>query len=419
MRSKTLPDVGALPEPVLPAGKSGAPLSDGARPGTVYHLLGDIEIFSNDRGGAISRWAGEVLAGDTRAVIVCPLADDSWGFPRDRVLVLESLRRFAPRSKRLRYRFATPLRLLLLRNVFTELLGRVREGDVLYIHNRPDFAVALGRVARKHGVSLVLHMHNSHLRRYPDRFCRRIRVDLLAFCSNYLRKEASGRPVRAAHAVVIPNGADPACFYPAPALTEIRRHGAQAAAPPQIFFAGRIVEEKGVHIFLGALRLLAERGIAAQGRILGGLAWGDARSSEYMERLRRDAPPNVTFLPQKKGATLGEEFRNADIFCCPSIWNEPFGMVNVEAMATAVPVVASRVGGIPEIFAEGGAILVEPNDVEKLADALTLLIQDPGLRARTGAQGYAAFLRHYQWSSVRSIYYGAIALLPKHEGRER
>ncbi|GAC1359816.1 MAG: hypothetical protein NVSMB3_07530 [Acidobacteriaceae bacterium] len=238
---------------------------------------------------------------------------------------------------------------------------------------------------------------------------------MLAFCSDYLRKEVSGKPIRAGRIAVLPNGGDPSCFYPGPAKpsADLTR---SASSAPRILYAGRIVQEKGVHILLRALRLLAKRGIAAEGVILGGVAWGDSRSSAYLQNLRREAPPNVVFLPQTKGASLGDEFRKADIFCCPSIWEEPFGMVNVEAMATALPVVASRVGGIPEIFAEGGAILVEPGDVEKLAEALAQLLADPALRARLGAEGYAAFLRHYQWTSVRNAYHAAIEMLPQHTG---
>ena len=69
-------------------------------------------------------------------------------------------------------------------------------------------------------------------------------------------------------------------------------------------------------------------------------------------------------------------------------------------MACGVPVVASRVGGIPEIASEGGVLMVEPDSPVELADALQKLILDPGLRARTGAEGIASFQRRFTWAAI-------------------
>ena len=86
-------------------------------------------------------------------------------------------------------------------------------------------------------------------------------------------------------------------------------------------------------------------------------------------------------------------------------------MVNVEAMASALPVVASAVGGIPEVFREGGGILVPPADPEKLASAIESLARSPGLRARLASAGHASFLRNFRWSVIREQYQRAIAEL--------
>ena len=81
-------------------------------------------------------------------------------------------------------------------------------------------------------------------------------------------------------------------------------------------------------------------------------------------------------LPITFRVQLAAEFRKAQIFCCPSTWSEPFGMVNVEAMATALPVIATAVGGIPEIFQEGGGLLIPSNSPGALAAAIELLLKD-------------------------------------------
>ena len=79
-------------------------------------------------------------------------------------------------------------------------------------------------------------------------------------------------------------------------------------------------------------------------------------------------------------------------------------MVNVEAMACGLPVVATQVGGIPEVFRDGGALLVPPNDPPKLAQALSSLLNDPIMRSDLAAEGLASFRKNYRWDVIRSQY---------------
>jgi glycosyltransferase involved in cell wall biosynthesis len=101
---------------------------------------------------------------------------------------------------------------------------------------------------------------------------------------------------------------------------------------------------------------------------------------------------------------MGDQFRSGDIFCCPSIWEEPFGKVIVEAMACGLPVVATRVGGIPEIARDGGVLLVKPGSATELADALQSLIKDLNKRQAVAEAGLASFHRNFTWHAVLSRY---------------
>jgi glycosyltransferase involved in cell wall biosynthesis len=107
-----------------------------------------------------------------------------------------------------------------------------------------------------------------------------------------------------------------------------------------------------------------------------------------------------------------ELYSHAAVFCCPSVY-EPFGIINLEAMACGTAVVASAVGGIPEIVVpEETGLLVpfaaqpdgEPIDPPRyardLAAALDRLLGDPALRRRMGEAGRARVLRDFTWTAI-------------------
>jgi spore coat protein SA len=381
----------------------------------IYHVLPEAEPFSEQFGGALSRWAANVLRGDDNCTIICPWADGTWGFPRQRVWRLPGLQNFRWWARILRSRFGTQhhlmspaaLRLRLLRFVFSPLFKWMRRGDTVYIHNRPEFALALSPACRRAGAHIVLHLQNSHLPMVKEPYHSLLDVDALVFCSDFLKAEAVRYLARVETAVVIPNGADERCFFPA-SITARRK-----TTEPIVLFVGRLVPEKGVHCFVDAMRLLLQRGSGAFGRIIGSTSFGSNRTSEYVENIKRELPSNVHFANYISGDNLAEEFRRAAIFCCPSLWNEPFGMVNVEAMATRLPVVATAVGGIPEIFELGGGILVRPGSAAELADAIEPLARDPAKREALGAQGYQIYKSRFRWQTIRAQYLDLVRTDPQ------
>lgn len=364
----------------------------------IYHILSEVEPFSEHHGGALSRWVANVLRGDDNSTIICPWADDTWGFSSKQIWSLPGLRQYLWWSKTIRYRFAIGMRLRLLRSVFAPLLRKLQYGDVVYIHNRPEFALALSPMLRQKGIQIVLHLQNSHLLGVPAGYQSSLDVDALIFCSAFLKAEASRYLAQAGTAVVIPNGADENCFFPPQGEASLRK------GDPVVLFVGRLVPEKGIHIFADAFRLLKKRGVKVSGRIVGSTGFGHNKSSEYVDGIKRELPSNLHFADYASGNQLAEEFRRATVFCCPSVWNEPFGMVNVEAMATHLPVVATAVGGIPEIFQQGGGILVRPGSSAELAEAIEMLVNNPAKREELADQGYQTFRSRYRWQQIRAQY---------------
>lgn len=370
----------------------------------IYHLLTESEPFSEHSGGALSRWTANVLRQDDDSTVVCPSADSTWNFATPRIWRLPGFQDHSKYFRTLRYHTALHLRLLQLRRLFRPLVQKLRSGDLVYIHNRPEYALALRANCLRRGVRLVLHMQNSHLRFLPKRYGRQLAVDALVFCSSFLQQEPLEFTVHAGQSVVIPNGADDTCFFPD---SDATAHTGLLVKPVALF-VGRLVPEKGAHIFIEAMRILHAKGISVTGRIVGSAGFGGQLSSAYVHQLKLNAPADVEFADYVSGPALADEFRRAHIFCCPSTWDEPFGMVNVEAMATALPVIATKVGGIPEIFREGGGLLIPSNSAKELADAIELLLKDANKRRQLSVEGYRAFQKHFHWQQIRSQYRGLV-----------
>jgi spore coat protein SA len=282
-------------------------------------------------------------------------------------------------------------------------LADLSKGDVVWIHNRAEYALALKPLIAKAEAHLVLHMHNAHL---TEPIARGLLKADLVFCSDFLRREALTRIPNLPRASVIHNGADGELFYPKESLEALPL---QTPHDSTILFVGRLVPDKGVHIFVKAMALLHERRIPAKGIIIGASGFGGSSETRYIRDLRNSVAPNTEFQPYCSGPALADKFREADVFCCPSVFDEPFGMVNVEAMACSLPVVASEVGGIPEVFTQGGAVLVPRNSVPELAEALESLLANPQLRREIGQAGYRSFRQNFTWTEVYERYQRLLA----------
>lgn len=365
----------------------------------IYHLLDEAEPFSEFAGGAISRWAANVLR-DGPEVVVCPSSDSSWGYSEERVYRLPQWEKTKYPTHALLYRLPWALQKPVYRKILAELMDRLQPGDVLYIHNRPECAGPLAEVAERRGIHLVLHMHNSLLLRANRGQIKSLKHVPIVFCSEFLREEATrAYPNHFQRTFRVYNGADHDKFHAAenPSL-----RGDDHV--PTILFSGRIVPIKGVHVLLDAMHLLAERHVRVRCQIAGAAGFGSARRSRYLRRLEQRCPTNTEFVGYLGGPQLAAALRSADVFCAPSVWNDPFPLAPLEAMASGLPVVASRAGGLPEALSHGGGLLVKQNDPVALADALEELVGNPELRSRLGAEAVAAVHENFLWTHVRQQY---------------
>lgn len=158
-------------------------------------------------------------------------------------------------------------------------------------------------------------------------------------------------------------------------------------------FHGRV---KGLDVLLQAIALLAPRFPGL--RLLQIGSWGSAQDRSESERLKQltgelGIADRVVWLGHRND--VNRLLQAADVYCQPSR-SEGLPLAVLEAMNAGLPVVASRVGGIPEAVKDGETgLLTEPESPARLADALQILIQDADLRARMGGQGEQVVRRQF------------------------
>jgi glycogen synthase len=212
---------------------------------------------------------------------------------------------------------------------------------------------------------------------------------------------------------VIHNGIDPTEYRKIESTAELRRLGIDPARP-YLLFVGRITRQKGIIHLVRAIEYM-EPGFQIV------LCAGAPDTPEIAEEMKaafaraKAKRADVIWVEEmvdKK--TVYELYSHAAVFCCPSIY-EPFGIINLEAMACETPVVASEVGGIKEVVVDGETGFLVPIEQMKespfepiapdqfardLAARINQLMADPAQRARFGAAGRKRAVEKFSWASI-------------------
>ena len=163
-----------------------------------------------------------------------------------------------------------------------------------------------------------------------------------------------------------------------------------------ILFVGRLVYRKGLHVLVKALQRIKGRDFKLY--VVGG---GYMEIPARMLAKAYGVEDKVEFLGVVPEDVKIELYRRAKIVVVPSILNESFGIVALEAMAAGRPVIASRVGGLEDIVVNGETgVLVEPGSEEQLAEAIELLLDDEPYRRRLGANARRVVEERYSWDVV-------------------
>jgi glycogen synthase len=213
---------------------------------------------------------------------------------------------------------------------------------------------------------------------------------------------------------VIHNGIDPEVYQPRYDQELLRRYGIDPFKP-YILFVGRITAQKGLVHLLRTIPLLAP-----EIQVLLCAASPDTpelgqEMHTYIHRLQTLRKSPVVWIDTPVPQTdIISFYSQAEVFVCPSVY-EPFGIINLEAMACQTPVVASKIGGIPEIVEHGqtGFLIPfeqksshnpEPKDpegfAERMAQAINGICQNTELQDKMGRKARQVVKDSFSWSSI-------------------
>lgn len=249
------------------------------------------------------------------------------------------------------------------------------------IHNRPVYVAALRKAFPR--TPILLYIHNDPrtirgLRRATERARCLEQVSAVVCVSAFIRRcmlEGVEDHPHAGKVRVVLNGVDTAALIPS---GQKRR---------EIIFVGRLSPQKGGLLFAEAALKLKERFPDWRFVLVGARSFGKPTlGSDYEQRVveamrRLGAQGEITgYLSHEE---VLERFKYAAIAVVPSVWDEPLGLVVIEAMSGGCAVVASHRGGIPELVADAG-ILIDSGEAAAWAEHLSRLAED------------AALQRHYQ-----------------------
>lgn len=267
--------------------------------------------------------------------------------------VLEALERLEPDVVDYHYRWAPS---------YTKAIRRYKGKWIFTFHNTYGEGEGLGRA-----VSLV----NDRL------FCRHIRDRRVICITKFIRSDLLRRGFRPELLDVVPHGID--------------LQGGEGAEGDYLLYLGRLVGTKGLPYLVKAMDKV-------EGRLI---IVGDGPERERLERLARSSgvSEKIEFTGRVSTERKAELLSNCKAFVMPSLF-ESYGIAVTEAMVWGKPVVASNVGGLPEVVGKGG-MLVPPRDSNALASALSTMLRDDALR-RSYAEAARQHMRRFSWPTVIS-----------------
>ncbi len=285
--------------------------------------------------------------------------------------------------------------------------------DLIHIFNRPKMVLPVRSAAPDSRI--VLSMHNDMFD--PLKLSPREGVKIIEQCdsivtvSNYVGERIEQfYPIVASKWTTVYSGVDLARFVPwkssktATQCRERLRREFKLVNKTVILFAGRLSVKKGADVLIRSLYQLKAYHKDAVLVVVGGAWYSSNKISDYIAYLKclaERSPIPVILTGYVAGEQIHEWFWAADVFICPSQWNEPLARVHYEAMAAGLPIVTTARGGNAEVMdSANGIVIAEPDSTEEMASSLGKLLASEGLRQRMGASGRTKAQQQFSWQRV-------------------
>ena len=262
----------------------------------------------------------------------------------------------------------------------------------IYALNRSNFFYHL--TAHEHPAPLLVTLHGFMDSAADELTTRTLgAADWVAGCSQtVIERGRSLVPKIVSRSSPIRNGLETPTVQPCPLSFD----------PPRLLCLGRLVKEKGMDVALSALpRILAR---FPQARLI---IAGDGRERPALDQQARSlgVQDSVDFLGWVPPHHVSELMNTASVVVVPSQWEEPFGLVVLEAALMARPVVATRVGGIPEIVEDHvTGLLIEKNAPDSLSEAVTFLLDHREIAGRMGQAACLKAQHEFGWKGHIDAY---------------
>ena len=303
-----------------------------------------------------------------------------------------------------------------LQTISTDLSMTAAVGSADLVHSHTWYANLAGHLAALlYGVPHIVTAHSLEpLRPWKaeqlgggyalSSWCEKVAIESAAAVvavSEGMRADvlAAYRAVPPERVRVIRNGIDTIEYAADPGTDVLRRYGVEPARPT-VVFVGRIARQKGLPVLLRAASAVdpgAQLVICAGQPDTPELAAEVTALVEHLQETRSGVIWLSGMLAKREVIQL---LSHATAFACPSLY-EPLGIVNLEAMACGTAVVASRVGGIPEVVDDGETgLLVPPDDPAALADGLNTLLRDPDRATWMGQRGRKRAIAEFGWPAI-------------------
>jgi glycogen synthase len=292
---------------------------------------------------------------------------------------------------------------------FSTDLSIVRDPLDAIVHAHTWYAAMAGLMAKElYDVPLVVTVHSLeplrpwkeeqlgrsyHLSAWIERVALEAADRVIAVSSQSKSEILTHFNIPPERVTVIHNGIDPGTWKPSLARATRQAYGIEG---DYILFVGRACRQKGMVHLLEAMKYV-DPGV----RLVCCAAAADTPEVEQEIAAKVRETPRCLWI----NAWLREEqyielYSHCAVFACPSVY-EPFGIINLEAMACERPVVASDVGGIPEVVVPGETgLLVPPADPRALADALNRVLRDRAAAHAMGRAGRRRVEEHFSWTMV-------------------